>query len=89
MMVVLSTAEKGDVILMDTTASLLLQACCHNPCGADLTIDQSQVVSNLCNNNGLLPLIDMAESSRVNLAGNNENNLDYLVEALATGLQKD
>lgn len=45
-------AQAGDV--------LLLHACCHNPCGADLDLDQWQAVAQLCANKGLVPFVDMA-----------------------------
>jgi aromatic-amino-acid transaminase len=52
MMGVLQTAEMGDV--------LLLQACCHNPTGADLSIDQWRAVADLVARRGLTPLVDLA-----------------------------
>jgi aspartate aminotransferase len=48
----LKQAGKNDVVL--------LHGCCHNPCGADLTRDQWQVVSNMAVNQGFLPLVDIA-----------------------------
>ncbi|MEX3010223.1 aromatic amino acid transaminase [Hoeflea sp. TYP-13] len=48
----LGAAEKGDVVL--------LHGCCHNPTGADLTIDQWKAVAELCVEKGLLPFIDFA-----------------------------
>lgn len=45
-------AQAGDV--------LLLHACCHNPCGADLNIDQWNAVAELCVEKGLVPFVDMA-----------------------------
>ena len=47
-----SDAQAGDV--------LLLHACCHNPCGADLNIEQWAAVAELCVSKGLVPFIDMA-----------------------------
>jgi aromatic-amino-acid transaminase len=52
MMGVLETAERGD--------ALLLQACCHNPTGADLSMDQWGAVADLVARRGLTPLIDLA-----------------------------
>jgi len=44
--------EVGDVIL--------LHGCCHNPSGADLTIEQWQVTADLIKAKGLLPYVDIA-----------------------------
>ena len=48
----LAEAAAGDV--------LLLHGCCHNPCGADLTMEQWRAVRNLALDKGLVVLIDMA-----------------------------
>ncbi len=48
----LERAERGDIVL--------LHGCCHNPCGADLSPAQWQVVAELCERKGLLPFIDIA-----------------------------
>ena len=45
-------ARAGDV--------LLLHACCHNPCGADLNIGQWAAIAELCAGKGLIPFVDMA-----------------------------
>lgn len=45
-------AEPGDLVL--------LHACCHNPCGADLSSDQWQEIVDLMIEHGLIPFIDMA-----------------------------
>jgi aromatic-amino-acid transaminase len=52
MMAALETGEPGD--------ALLLQACCHNPTGADLSLDQWRTVADLVARRGLTPLIDLA-----------------------------
>ncbi len=39
---------------------LLLHGCCHNPCGADLSEAQWNVVAELCGRLGLIPFIDFA-----------------------------
>lgn len=39
---------------------VLLHACCHNPCGADLSQEQWQQVANTLKSTESLPLIDMA-----------------------------
>jgi aromatic-amino-acid transaminase len=46
------TAGPGDVVL--------LQVCCHNPTGADLTIEQWQEVARLLGQSGATPLLDLA-----------------------------
>ncbi len=51
-MAALQTADAGD--------ALLLQACCHNPTGADLSMDQWRAVADLVAQRGLTPLIDLA-----------------------------
>jgi aspartate aminotransferase len=47
-----SDAKAGDVVL--------LHGCCHNPSGADLTIEQWQATADLINAKGLLPYVDIA-----------------------------
>jgi aspartate aminotransferase len=42
----------GDVVL--------LHGCCHNPCGADLSHEQWQAVTAVCDQQALLPFIDTA-----------------------------
>ena len=39
--------------------SLLLHGCCHNPTGADLSLDQWEQVANICLKKGILPFIDL------------------------------
>ena len=48
----LNTAAAGDVVL--------LHGCCHNPCGADLSNEQWQAVTTVCEQRGLIPFIDIA-----------------------------
>ena len=48
----LQQARAGDV--------LLLHGCCHNPCGADLTLEQWRQVADLVLQQGLLPFVDVA-----------------------------
>jgi aromatic-amino-acid transaminase len=52
MMDALESAERGD--------ALLLQACCHNPTGADLSVDQWRAVADFVSRRGLTPFIDLA-----------------------------
>ncbi len=52
MLETLRLAEAGDV--------LLLHGCCHNPCGADLDLEQWQVLAELALQRDLLPFVDLA-----------------------------
>ncbi|MEM8821971.1 MAG: amino acid aminotransferase [Pseudomonadota bacterium] len=52
MMSDLATAKPGDVVM--------LHGCCHNPTGANLTLDQWHAVADLCTAKGLIPFIDIA-----------------------------
>jgi len=47
-----ASANDGDLIL--------LQGCCHNPTGVDLTLEQWKAVTKLVQAKGLIPLIDIA-----------------------------
>lgn len=46
------SVRAGDVVL--------LHGCCHNPTGANLTLDQWQIVADLLQKTGAVPLIDIA-----------------------------
>ncbi|MGA0616645.1 aromatic amino acid transaminase [Paracoccus sp. KR1-242] len=48
----ISAAKKGDVVL--------LHGCCHNPTGANLTLDQWAEVASILEKTGATPLIDLA-----------------------------
>ncbi|UFS64131.1 aspartate/tyrosine/aromatic aminotransferase [Paracoccus denitrificans] len=48
----LAAAKKGDMVL--------LHGCCHNPTGANLTLDQWAEVASILEKTGALPLIDLA-----------------------------
>jgi aromatic-amino-acid transaminase len=52
MMDALGEAGAGDL--------LLLHGCCHNPTGADLTLDQWKEVAELVSRRGLVPYVDLA-----------------------------
>ncbi len=52
MMADLALAQPGDLIL--------LHGCCHNPTGADLTLDDWAAVADLCVKTGAIPFIDIA-----------------------------
>ena len=38
---------------------MLLHGCCHNPTGADLSLEQWEQVANICLKKGILPFIDL------------------------------
>jgi aspartate aminotransferase len=48
----LKGAQAGDVIL--------LHGCCHNPCGADLSLEQWGVIADMALQQGLVPMVDIA-----------------------------
>jgi aspartate aminotransferase len=48
----LKTATAGDVVL--------LHGCCHNPCGADLSLEQWGVIADMAQRQGFMPFIDIA-----------------------------
>jgi aspartate aminotransferase len=48
----LKRAQQGDVVL--------LHGCCHNPCGADLTLEQWSVLADMAAHQGFLPFVDVA-----------------------------
>lgn len=48
----LSAAQSGDVVL--------LHACCHNPSGADLSVDQWKSLTELIAKKNLIPFVDIA-----------------------------
>ncbi len=48
----LALAKRGDVVL--------LHGCCHNPTGADLSVEQWKTVGTLMLDRGLMPLVDLA-----------------------------
>jgi aspartate aminotransferase len=39
---------------------VLIHGCCHNPCGADLSKEQWEALTQLCERRGLVPFIDFA-----------------------------
>lgn len=48
----LGRAAAGDVVL--------LHGCCHNPCGADLSLEQWGVIADLAEQQGFIPFVDIA-----------------------------
>jgi aromatic-amino-acid transaminase len=51
-MAALGTVRPGDVVL--------LHGCCHNPTGADLSLDQWHIIGSLLERRGAVPLVDLA-----------------------------
>lgn len=52
MMAKLEKASAGELVL--------IHGCCHNPCGADLSKEQWEELTKLCERRGLVPFIDLA-----------------------------
>ncbi len=50
----------ADLDRLEPGTVVLLHACCHNPTGADLTVEQWKQVAALLKERGLFPFIDMA-----------------------------
>ena len=48
----LKGAAAGDVVL--------LHGCCHNPCGADISLEQWGVIADMAQRQGFMPFIDIA-----------------------------
>ncbi len=48
----LERAKQGDIVL--------LHGCCHNPSGADLSVDQWDVVAEMASTQGFTPMVDLA-----------------------------
>jgi len=48
----LKSATRDDVVL--------LHGCCHNPCGADLSIEQWAVIADMAEQQGFMPFVDIA-----------------------------
>jgi aspartate aminotransferase len=48
----LKAAGKGEIVL--------LHGCCHNPCGADLSLAQWEVIGEMAQQQGFIPFIDIA-----------------------------
>ncbi|MBV1775084.1 aspartate/tyrosine/aromatic aminotransferase [Burkholderiaceae bacterium DAT-1] len=70
-------------------STVVLHACCHNPTGADLTVDQWKQVVELCREKSLIPFLDMAyqgfadgiEADGVAVRLFGESGLDFFVSS--------
>ena len=49
----------NDLQKLKSGDSLLLHGCCHNPTGADLSVEQWEQVAQVCLKKGILPFIDL------------------------------
>tara|TARA_R110002110_G_scaffold415561_2_gene650967 strand:- start:202460 stop:203647 length:1188 start_codon:yes stop_codon:yes gene_type:complete len=74
MMEDLQAAESGDVVL--------LHGCCHNPCGADLSIDQWAQIADMAERQGFTPFIDIAYQGLGDSLDEDAAGLRLLVERL-------
>ena len=45
---------------MNSGDIILIHGCCHNPCGADLTVQQWQSLADVCARQGVVPYVDLA-----------------------------
>ena len=54
------TAMLADIEAIPDGDVLLLHGCCHNPTGADLSLEQWRAVTELCVRKNLLPFVDTA-----------------------------
>ena len=78
MMQTLATASAGDAIL--------LQACCHNPTGADFSADQWEAVANLIDTRRITPIIDLAYQGLGSGLNNDAAGMRRVLEAAPEAL---
>lgn len=74
----LATASAGDAIL--------LQACCHNPTGADFSTDQWEAVANLIDTRRITPIIDLAYQGLGSGLNNDAAGMRRVLEAAPEAL---
>ncbi len=70
----LMQASPGDVVL--------LHACCHNPSGVDLTIEQWRWLTELCLDKALVPFVDMAYQGFGSSVDDDADGLRYMAAKL-------
>ena len=70
----LQQAVAGDVVL--------LHGCCHNPCGADLDLQQWAVIADMAQQQGFTPLVDLAYQGLGDSLDADAAGLRLLVERL-------
>jgi aspartate aminotransferase len=61
---------------------VLLHGCCHNPCGADLSLEQWGVVADMAERQGFIPLVDIAYQGLAEGLDEDAAGLRILVERL-------
>ena len=54
------SALKNHLLGLPANSILVLHACCHNPTGADLSVDQWREIVAICVSRQLIPFLDMA-----------------------------
>ena len=70
----LKGARQGDVVL--------LHGCCHNPCGADLSLEQWAEIADMAQHQGFLPFVDIAYQGLGDGLDTDAAGLRLLVERL-------
>ncbi len=78
MLEVLGRAQKGDI--------LLVQGCCHNPTGVDLSQSGWHILAELCEKRGIVPLVDIAYQGLGDGLDSDAWGLRYLCRRLGTVL---
>ena len=78
MMAALNKAKSGDVIL--------LQGCCHNPTGADLSLSNWKDIAEICTARGLTPFIDIAYQGLGKGLTEDLQGLNIIMEAVPEAL---
>jgi len=78
MMDALNEAEAGDLVL--------LHGCCHNPTGADLSLDQWREVAGIVARRGLIPYVDIAYQGLGNGLDADASGTRLVVEAAEQAL---
>lgn len=53
-------AMAGAIGKMRPGDCVLIHGCCHNPCGADLSVEQWDALAGICERTGVVPFIDIA-----------------------------
>jgi aspartate aminotransferase len=61
---------------------VLLHGCCHNPCGADLSLEQWGVIADMAEKQGFIPMVDIAYQGLADGLEEDAAGLRVLVERL-------
>ena len=78
MMAALNKARSGDIVL--------LQGCCHNPTGADLSLSNWKDIAEVCTTRGLTPFIDIAYQGLGKGLTEDLQGLNIIMEAVPEAL---